>query len=62
MGKQILADEPDYLPALIHLGYAGYLAMTTAKNETFNADAKTYANKAIQSIEAGKSPGTLVAI
>ena len=58
MGKQILADEPDYLPALIHLGYAGYLAMTTAKNEQFNADAQAYANKAIQSIEAGKSPGS----
>lgn len=56
VGKQILADEPDYLPALIHLGYAGYLAMTTAKNEAFNADALAYANKAIQSIEAGKSP------
>jgi hypothetical protein len=56
VGKQILADEPDYLPALIHLGYAGYLAVTTAKNEGFNADAKVYANKAIQSIEAGKSP------
>ncbi len=56
LGKQILADEPDYLPALIHLGYAGYLAMTTAKNEAFNADAQAYANNAIQSIEAGKSP------
>ena len=58
VGKQILADEPDYLPAQIHLGYAGYLAMTMAKNETFNADAQMYANKAIQSIEAGKSPGS----
>jgi hypothetical protein len=56
VGKQILADEPDYLPALIHLGYGGYLAMTTAKNETFNADARTYATKAIQLIESGKSP------
>ena len=56
VGKQILADEPDYLPAFIHLGYAGYLAMTTAKNEAFNADALAYANKAIQSIEAGRSP------
>ncbi|MCM3903541.1 MAG: hypothetical protein ND866_17695 [Pyrinomonadaceae bacterium] len=58
VGKQILADEPDYLPALIHLGYAGYLAVTTAKNEAFNAEAQTYANKAIQLIEAGKSPGS----
>lgn len=56
MGKQILADDPDYLAALIHLGYAGYLAMTTAKNETFNADARAYATKAIQLIEGGKSP------
>jgi hypothetical protein len=56
VGKQILADEPDYLPALIHLGYAGYLAMTVAKSEAFNADALAYAHKAIQSIEAGKSP------
>jgi hypothetical protein len=58
VGKQILKDEPDYLPALIHLGYAGYLALTTAKNEQFNEDAQAYANKAIQSIEAGKSPGS----
>ncbi len=58
VGKQILADEPDYLPALIHLGYAGYLAMTTAKNEAFNADAQAYAKKAIRSIEAGKSPAS----
>ena len=58
VGKQILADEPDYLPALIHLGYAGYLAMTTAKNEAFNADAQAYANKAIQLIEAGKFPAS----
>ena len=56
VGKQILAEEPEYLPALIHLGYAGYLATTTAKNETFNADARGYATKAIQSIEAGKAP------
>lgn len=58
VGKQILADEPEYLPAFIHLGYAGYLAMTTAKNEQFNADAQAYATKAIQSIEAGKSPAS----
>jgi hypothetical protein len=58
LGKQVLAEEPEYLPALIHLGYGGYLAMTTAKNETFNADAKTYARKAIQLIEAAKSPAS----
>jgi hypothetical protein len=58
LGKQILTEEPEYLPALIHLGYAGLLATTLAKNETFNADAQTYANKAIQAIEAGKSPAS----
>jgi hypothetical protein len=58
VGKQILADEPDYLPALIHLGYAGYIATTVAKNETFNADAQGYATKAIQLIESGKSPAS----
>jgi len=58
LGKQILAEEPDYLPALIHLGYAGYLAMTTAKNDAFNAEAQGYATKAIQLIESGKSPGS----
>ena len=58
LGKQILTEEPEYLPALIHLGYAGFLATTLAKNETFNADAQTYANKAIQAIEAGKSPAS----
>jgi hypothetical protein len=58
LGKQILTEEPEYLPAMIHLGYAGFLATTLAKNETFNADAQTYANKAIQAIEAGKSPAS----
>jgi hypothetical protein len=58
LGKQILTEEPEYLPALIHLGYAGLLATTLAKNETFNVDAQTYANKAIQAIEAGKSPAS----
>ncbi|MEP6919728.1 MAG: hypothetical protein ABI967_01295 [bacterium] len=56
VGKQILAEEPDNLPALIHLGYGGYVATTEAKNETFNADARVYAKKAIQALEAGKAP------
>jgi tetratricopeptide (TPR) repeat protein len=55
VGKQVLADDPDNVKALIDLGYAGYLA-ATAKNETFNADTLAYAKKAIQSIESGKTP------
>jgi tetratricopeptide (TPR) repeat protein len=54
-GAKILADEPDYLRAQIDLGYAGYLA-ASAKNETHNAAALSYATKAIQAIEAGKVP------
>jgi hypothetical protein len=54
-GAKILSDEPDYLRAQIDLGYAGYLA-ASAKNETYNTTALGYARKAIQAIEAGKSP------
>ena len=56
LGAQILADEPDYLKAQIDLGYAGFVAATTAKNESFNADAINYARQAIQALEAGKTP------
>lgn len=55
VGAQILADEPDYLRAQIDLGYAGYLA-ASAKNETHNGQALTYARTAIQAIESGKTP------
>ncbi|HEX2270992.1 MAG TPA: hypothetical protein VHH35_15715 [Pyrinomonadaceae bacterium] len=54
-GAKILADEPDYLRAQIDLGYAGYIA-ASAKNETHNAEALSYATKAIQAIEGGKVP------
>lgn len=54
-GAKILADEPDYLRAQIDLGYAGYIA-ASAKNETHNAEALSYATKAIQAIESGKAP------
>ena len=55
VGQKILADEPDYLRAQIDLGYAGYLA-ASSKNESFNAEALTYARKAIQALDAGKTP------
>ena len=55
VGAQILADEPDYLRAQIDLGYAGYLAASN-KDESHNAAALTYARKAIQAIESGKTP------
>jgi len=56
LGALILKDEPDYLKAQIDLGYAGFLAATTAKNESFSADALSYARKAIQALEGGKVP------
>jgi tetratricopeptide (TPR) repeat protein len=55
VGARILAEEPDYLRAQIDLGYAGYLA-ASSKDESHNSEALTYARKAIQSIESGKTP------
>ncbi|MBC8030556.1 MAG: hypothetical protein H7Z16_10635 [Pyrinomonadaceae bacterium] len=54
LGKQVLADEPENLRVLIDLAYAGYPASTKA--DTFNADALTYAKKAIQLLESGRAP------
>src|SRR5262245_60942099 len=55
VGAKLLADEPNYLRAQIDLGYAGYLA-ASAKDESHNTEALGYARKAIQEIEAGKTP------
>src|SRR5215510_2416340 len=54
LGKTTLASDPDNLKVLIDLGYAGYLA-SVAKNNANNADAITYAKKAIQLLESGKT-------
>ncbi len=52
LGKQVIAEEPDYLRTYIDLGYAGYsLALT--KNTTYVNDALNYSKKALQMIEAG---------
>jgi tetratricopeptide (TPR) repeat protein len=56
IGEQILVDDPENLRALIDLGYGGYLAATTSKNESYNTDAFAYAKKAIELIESGKVP------
>lgn len=55
LGKEILADEPDNLRVLTDLGYGGYLATVTSKNESFNNESLGYARKAIQLIESGKT-------
>ena len=53
--KEVLADEPDNLTAPIAIGYGGYVLALNAKNESGNAEAITYAKKAIQLIESGKT-------
>lgn len=56
LGKQVLTENPDDLATLMYLGYGAYFASTTAKNESFNAEARGYAQRAITAIESGKSP------
>ena len=56
LAKQVLADDPEDIKALIALGYGGYLATKNAKNETYNADSVRYAQKALQLIDSGKTP------
>jgi len=56
MAKQVLADNPENVKVLIALGYEGLLASQEARNESFNSEAANFAQKAIQLIEAGKTP------
>jgi hypothetical protein len=56
--RQVLADDPNNVKVLIPLGYSAFIASTESRNETFNADATTYATKAIQLIESGRTPDT----
>ena len=57
MAKQVLADDPEDVKVLIALGYGGVFA-SESRNESFNADALGYAQKAIKLIESGKAPDT----
>ena len=56
LGKQVLTENPDDVATLMYLGYGAYLASTTAKNDSFNAEARSYAQKAIAAIEGGRAP------
>lgn len=51
LGKQVLAEEPENLKVLIDLAYAGY----ASKSPALSADSLSYAQKAIQMIESGKT-------
>src|SRR6185503_16481675 len=54
LGKQILADEPDNLYVLVHLGASGYL-VAPLKNPGLTGEAVGYARKALQLLEAGQT-------
>src|SRR5262249_49713243 len=56
LAKQVLTDNPNDLRVLIALGYGAVDSSTLARNESFNAEAARYAEKAIQLIESGKTP------
>ena len=56
LAKQVLADDPEYIPAMVTLGYGGYAQGVNTKNESGYAEAITYAKKAIEYIESGKAP------
>lgn len=56
LGKEILAEDPENLRVIIDLGWGSYLAAAALKNESLTNDAATYAKRAIQLIESGKSP------
>jgi hypothetical protein len=55
VAKEVLKDDPESLAAHIVIGYGGYGLAVTTKNEAGNAEAITFAKKAIQLIESGKT-------
>ena len=54
LGKEILATEPENLKVLVDLGANGYLVVPL-KNPALTAEALTYATKALQMLESGKT-------
>lgn len=55
LGKQVLADDSNYVRAYVLLGHIGYLA-TLNKNTSLNADSANYAKQAMALLESGKVP------
>ena len=54
LGKQIFADDPNYLKGYMRLGLEGAIS----QNPALANDTITYAQKAIEMIESGKAPDT----
>ncbi|MCA1565979.1 MAG: hypothetical protein LC803_10140 [Acidobacteria bacterium] len=55
VGKQVLADEPDNLRAIINLASAGYLA-SNAGDASFDAETLGFARRATALLEQGAKP------
>jgi tetratricopeptide (TPR) repeat protein len=61
LGNQMIAADPENLSLLIQLGYAGYNAQSQKPAiTTYSPTALGYARKAIEMLEAGKSPSDWV--
>jgi tetratricopeptide (TPR) repeat protein len=61
LGQQMIAADPENLSLLIQLGYAGYNAQSQKPSvTTFSPVALGYAKKAIEMLEAGKTPDNWV--
>lgn len=54
LGKEILAEEPDNLNVLVHLGTNGYL-VAPLKNASLTGEAVGHARKALQMLEGGQN-------
>lgn len=54
LGKEILADEPENLKVLVHLGANGYL-LAPLNNAALTAESGGYAKKALGMLEAGQT-------
>ena len=54
VGKQVFADDPAYVKGYMQLAYAG----AVSQNASLANDTITFAQKAIEMIEAGKAPDT----
>lgn len=61
VGNQMIAADPENLSLLIQLGYAGYNAQSlNPPLTTFTPTSLGYAKKAVEMLEAGKSPSEWV--
>ncbi|HEV7905620.1 MAG TPA: hypothetical protein VGO96_17400 [Pyrinomonadaceae bacterium] len=61
LGNQMIAADPENLSLLIQLGYAGYNAQSlNPPVTTFSPTSLGYAKKAVEMLEAGKTPSEWV--